>query len=90
MKREDKDELQRGLSVEQASRRGGWSRATTYRLIAAGKLKSVRVLGRRIIKPEIGGRALGGWRAVIASKNPGPGGEPGNAFDGAPYPSRTR
>jgi excisionase family DNA binding protein len=42
----------RGLSVREASQRGGWSRATTYRLIANGKLKSVRVLGRRLITPE--------------------------------------
>jgi excisionase family DNA binding protein len=42
----------RGLSVEEASRRGGWSRATTYRLIGTGKLKSVKVLGRRIITTE--------------------------------------
>jgi excisionase family DNA binding protein len=42
----------RGLSVRQASQRGGWSRATTYRLISAGKLKSVKVLGRRIITAE--------------------------------------
>jgi hypothetical protein len=32
----------RGLSVKEASRRGGWSRAT-------GKLRSAKVLGRRII-----------------------------------------
>jgi excisionase family DNA binding protein len=42
----------RGLSVEEASRRGGWSRATTYRLIGTGKLKSVKVRGRRIITTE--------------------------------------
>jgi excisionase family DNA binding protein len=47
-----KEEKRRGLSVRQASQRGGWSRATTYRLIGTGKLKSVKVLGRRIITPE--------------------------------------
>lgn len=46
------EEKRRGLSVKEASQRGGWSRAMTYRLIAAGKLKSVRVLGRRLITPE--------------------------------------
>jgi len=46
------EEKRRGLSVREASRRGGWSRATTYRLIGLGKLKSAKVLGRRIITPE--------------------------------------
>jgi excisionase family DNA binding protein len=45
-------EERRDLSVKEASRRGGWSRATTYRLISSGKLKSVRVLGRRLITPD--------------------------------------
>jgi excisionase family DNA binding protein len=45
-------EKKRGLSVEEASQRGGWSRATTYRLINSGRLRSVRVLGRRIITLE--------------------------------------
>jgi excisionase family DNA binding protein len=42
----------RGLSVPEASQRGGWSKATTYRLIGAGKLKSVKVRNRRLITPE--------------------------------------
>lgn len=42
----------RGLSVKEASQRGGWSRATTHRLISTGKLHSVKVRGRRIITPE--------------------------------------
>jgi excisionase family DNA binding protein len=42
----------RGLSVREASQKGGWSRATTYRLINVGKLKSVKILGRRIIPDE--------------------------------------
>jgi excisionase family DNA binding protein len=46
------EEKRRGLSVQEASDRGGWSRATSYRLIAKGKLKSVKVLNRRLIKPE--------------------------------------
>jgi excisionase family DNA binding protein len=46
------EEKRRGLSVREASHRGGWSRATTYRLMAIGKLKSVKVLGRRIITAE--------------------------------------
>jgi excisionase family DNA binding protein len=46
------EQKRRGLSVREASRRGGWSRATTYRLIGLGKLKSAKVLGRRIITPE--------------------------------------
>jgi excisionase family DNA binding protein len=50
--RGDLSEKRRGLSVQQASDRGGWSRATTYRLINSGKLKSVKVLGRRIITSE--------------------------------------
>jgi excisionase family DNA binding protein len=45
-------EERRGLSVREASRRGGWSRATTYRLISLGKLKSAKVLGRRLITAE--------------------------------------
>jgi excisionase family DNA binding protein len=51
-RRPDPSEKRRGLSVQQASDRGGWSRATTYRLINSGKLKSVRVLGRRLVTPE--------------------------------------
>jgi excisionase family DNA binding protein len=46
------EEKRLGLSVREASRRGGWSRATTYRLIGLGKLKSAKVLGRRIITSE--------------------------------------
>jgi excisionase family DNA binding protein len=46
------EEKRRGLSVQEASQRGGWSKATTYRLIAAGKLRSVKVRARRIITPE--------------------------------------
>jgi hypothetical protein len=46
------EEKRRGPSMREASRRGGWSRATTYRLISLGKLESAKVLGRRIIKPE--------------------------------------
>jgi excisionase family DNA binding protein len=51
-KRGDLSAKRRGLSVQQASDRGGWSRATTYRLINSGKLKSVRVLGRRLVTLE--------------------------------------
>jgi excisionase family DNA binding protein len=46
------EQKRRGLSVREASQRGGWSRATTYRLISLGKLKSAKVLGRRIITPD--------------------------------------
>jgi excisionase family DNA binding protein len=46
------EEKPRGLSVEEASRRGGWSRATTFKLIKMGKLRSVKVCARRIITPE--------------------------------------
>jgi excisionase family DNA binding protein len=50
--RRDPSTKRRGLSVQQASERGGWSRATTYLLINSGQLKSVRVLRRRIITSE--------------------------------------
>jgi excisionase family DNA binding protein len=46
------EEKRRGLSVREASNRGGWSRATTYRLINSGKLRSIKVLGRRIVTAE--------------------------------------
>jgi excisionase family DNA binding protein len=41
----------RGLTVKQFEQASGLSHATIYRLIAAGKIKTVKVLGRRII-PE--------------------------------------
>ena len=50
--RRDHAERRRGLCVQQASQRGSWPRATTYRLIDPGKLKSVRVLGRHTITPK--------------------------------------
>jgi len=39
----------RGLTVKQFGQASGLSHATIYRLIAAGKIKTVKVLGRRII-----------------------------------------
>jgi excisionase family DNA binding protein len=39
----------RGLTVKQFEQASGLSHATVYRLIAAGKIKTVKVLGRRII-----------------------------------------
>jgi hypothetical protein len=38
-----------GLTVKQFERASGLSHATVYRLIGAGKIKTVKVLGRRII-----------------------------------------
>ncbi len=43
--------LRRGLTVKEFKKASGLSHATVYRLIAAGKIKTVKVLGRRII-PE--------------------------------------
>lgn len=43
--------LRRGLSVKDLKRATGLSHATTYRLIGAGKLRTIKVLGRRVI-PE--------------------------------------
>jgi excisionase family DNA binding protein len=63
------EEKRRGLSVREASNRGGWSRATTYRLISSGQLKSVKVLGRRIITPEAVDIVLAEGAEV--SQNPG-------------------
>ena len=40
------------LSIPEAARTCGLSRATIYRLIAAGRLSTVKVLGRRLVRPE--------------------------------------
>ena len=42
----------RGFSVSETRHTTGLSRASIYRLIAAGKLKSTKILGRRIILAE--------------------------------------
>jgi excisionase family DNA binding protein len=42
----------RGLSVKEFEQRSGLSHATVYRLIGAKKIKTVKVLGRRIIPEE--------------------------------------
>lgn len=47
-----KTEEKRGLSVREAALRAGVSKATAYRLIARGKLRSVKILNRRIVTPE--------------------------------------
>lgn len=47
----------RAYGVKQFCRVFNVSRSTTYKLIAAGKLKSVRVAGRRLI-PADGAEAL--------------------------------
>lgn len=39
----------RGLTVKEFEQASGLSHSTVYRLIAAGKIKSVKVFGRRII-----------------------------------------
>jgi excisionase family DNA binding protein len=43
---------QRGFSVNETTHITNLSRPTVYRLIGSGKLKSVKILGRRIILAE--------------------------------------
>jgi excisionase family DNA binding protein len=45
-------EKRRALSIAETAQVTGLSRASIYRLITAGKLKTVKVLGRRIVRPE--------------------------------------
>jgi len=42
----------RALSIVEAAAMCGLSRATLYRLIAEKKLATVKVLGRRLVRPE--------------------------------------
>ena len=42
----------RGFSVRETRHTTGLSRASIYRLIGAGKLRSTKILGRRIILAE--------------------------------------
>jgi excisionase family DNA binding protein len=42
----------RGYSVNETAHTTGLSRPTIYRLLGAGKLKSVKIFGRRIIHAE--------------------------------------
>jgi excisionase family DNA binding protein len=39
-------------SIQEATHACGLSRATIYRLIASGQLKTVKVGGRRLVRPE--------------------------------------
>ena len=41
-----------GYSVDEVGHIGGWSRSTTYRLIKDGKLKTIKIRGRRIITSD--------------------------------------
>jgi excisionase family DNA binding protein len=41
-----------GYSVEEVGQICGWSRSTSYRLIKDGKLKTIKIRGRRIITSE--------------------------------------
>ena len=41
-----------GYSVEEVGQICGWSRSTSYRLIKDGKLKAIKIRGRRIISSE--------------------------------------
>jgi excisionase family DNA binding protein len=40
------------LSVPEAARTCGLSRATLYRLIAEGRLKTLKIGARRLVRPE--------------------------------------
>lgn len=42
----------RALSLREAAQAIGVSKATIYRLIGQRKLETVKVLGRRLVKPE--------------------------------------
>lgn len=44
--------------IDEAAERAGVSRATLYRLIAAGKLKTVKIGGCRVISAEVLGRLI--------------------------------
>jgi excisionase family DNA binding protein len=42
----------RALSIEETAKTCGVSRATLYRLISDGRLPTVKILGRRLVRPE--------------------------------------
>jgi excisionase family DNA binding protein len=42
----------RALSIREAAQACGISRASVYRLIEAKKLQTVKILGRRLVRPE--------------------------------------
>jgi excisionase family DNA binding protein len=50
---EDKEKrLKQGRSIREAAKRAGVSRSSIYRLIAQGRVKPVKVLGRTIITDD--------------------------------------
>ena len=49
----NKDPVERrALSVTEAARACGISRASVYRLVSDGKLKTIKIGARRLIRPE--------------------------------------
>ena len=52
------DNGKRGLHVNEFSHRYGMSRSTVYKLMDSGKLRSVKIAGRRIIPDSEGERLL--------------------------------
>jgi excisionase family DNA binding protein len=50
--RDNKRAPRQGYSVDEVGQIGGWSRSTTYRLIQDGKLKTIKIRGRRIITSD--------------------------------------
>jgi hypothetical protein len=46
------DMEKKAFSIEEFSNRWGWGRNTTYSLIAASKLKSVKIGARRVITAD--------------------------------------
>lgn len=48
------------LSIEQAGRYTGLSRSSLYRLIGSGKLESLKLSGRRLIRRDALDELLGG------------------------------
>ena len=52
------DNGKRGLHVTEFGHRYGVSRSTTYKLMKSGKLRSVKIAGRRIIPDSEGERLL--------------------------------
>jgi excisionase family DNA binding protein len=49
----DKEQIERrALSIKEAARACNLSRATAYRLIAAGRLATIKIGSRRLVRPE--------------------------------------
>jgi excisionase family DNA binding protein len=52
MTRNDEKQVRRTLSIRETAEMCGLSRATLYRLIADGRLATLKIGARRLVRPE--------------------------------------